>query len=155
MIRCFILRQMKNTKTRLSMSHYSMLFKQDKVKNTGAHVLATCMDICFCFVVLCDTVREIAQNCLLLLYPPPHNKYEDGGGDIGITPIICLSVCSSVHVSGSVRKTLLNCSTFFFYRSWYGFRGSVSCKKIGSLSSMSRSQRGLIWSKYDYFYYIY
>ena len=31
----------------------------------------------------------------------------------------------------------------------------MPCGKLGSLSSMSRSQRGLICSKYDYFYYIF
>ena len=31
----------------------------------------------------------------------------------------------------------------------------MSCGKLGSLPSISRSQQGLILSKYDYFYYIF
>ena len=46
----------------------------------------------------------------------------------------------------------------FCYQTSYGHAVSwarVSCRKVGSLSSMSRSQQGFIWSKYDYFYYIF
>ena len=46
----------------------------------------------------------------------------------------------------------------FCHQTWYGYATSwarVSCRKIGSLSSMPRSQRGLIQLKYDYFYYIF
>ena len=42
---------------------------------------------------------------------------------------------------------LLNCSTSFCFQTWYGgilSRGDLSCGKIGSLSSISRSQRGLM-----------
>ena len=61
-----------------------------------------------------------------------------------------------------VRLCLLSISwtaqlfSSFFYQTWYYCVlswGDVSCGKIGSLSSMSRSQWGLIWSQYESFYY--
>ena len=67
-----------------------------------------------------------------------------GGGD----HFVVLSVCPMVSA-----QYLLKCSTieffFFFYQTWYGgvlSQGDVSCRKIGSLSlsSVSRSQRGLV-----------
>ena len=72
---------------------------------------------------------------------PPSQPYKYGRY-IGVT----LSVCSSV------RSCPLNVSWtaqpfFFFYQTWYGgvlSWGDVSCRKLGSLSPMSRSQRWLI-----------
>ena len=55
------------------------------------------------------------------------------------------------------RYYLLNHRTFS-YQAWYGDASSwagVSCKKTGLLSSRSRSQQGLIESKYDSFFYIF
>ena len=60
------------------------------------------------------------------------------------------SLCSS-------RWYLLNRPTFC-YQAWYCDASSwagVSCKKIRFLFSRSRSQQGLVWSKYDSFYYIF
>ena len=40
------------------------------------------------------------------------------------------------------------------HQTWYGYAAlwaKASCRKTGSLYSMLRSQRGLIYSKYDYF----
>ena len=49
------------------------------------------------------------------------------------------------------RWYLLNHQTFCF-QTWYcdaSLWAGVSCNKIGSLFSRSKSQQGLIWSKYD------
>ena len=78
---------------------------------------------------------------LVLFKPPPPSFPMSTGRYVGIT----LSVCSSVCVSVSTQY-LLNCSTNF-YQTWYGgvlSWGDVSCRKIGSLSSMLRSQPQLI-----------
>ena len=74
-----------------------------------------------------------------------------GLGYIGITLSICLLsiLCPSVALSVCLTMStqyLLNHSAIF-YQTWYGgvlSQGDVSCEKIGSLSSMSRSQRELI-----------
>ena len=72
-------------------------------------------------------------------------------------------ILSQGHSKGSKcqclpRWYLLSCQTFCYQlgvfcdaSSWAG----VSCKKIGLLFSRSRSQQGLICSKYDSFYYIF
>ena len=51
---------------------------------------------------------------------------------------------------------LLNCRTFC-YQTWYCDASSwaMSRKKIGFLFSRSSLQPGLMWSKYDSFYYIF
>ena len=53
---------------------------------------------------------------------------------------------------------LLNCRSFW-YPTWYGNAASwirVPCRKNNCLlSSRSRAQQGLMWSKYDSFYYIF
>ena len=51
------------------------------------------------------------------------------------------------------REYPLNCQTFC-YQIWYFYASSwagMSCKKIGSPFSRSRSQQRFIWSKYDSF----
>ena len=91
----------------------------------------------------------------LWLYP--WYKYVLGMG--GILEWLCLFV----HLSMSLcliesAQYLLNCSTVFclfvclfvFNQTWYDCVlswGIVSCGKIGSLSSMSRSQQGLIYNQ--------
>ena len=55
------------------------------------------------------------------------------------------------------RQYLQNHWTFY-HQVWFGDASSwtrVSCEKTGWLSSRSRSQQGLRWSKYDSFYYIF
>ena len=55
------------------------------------------------------------------------------------------------------RWYLLNHQTFCF-QTWYcdtSLWVDVSCKKIDLLFSRSRSQQGLLWSKYDSFYCIF
>ena len=56
-----------------------------------------------------------------------------------VWPSIVLSVCPIM----STQYLLIH----FFHQTWYGgvlLQGDVSCRKIGSLSSVSRSQWGLI-----------
>ena len=102
------------------------------------------------------TLRKGLDN----VYPPPPPIC---GGYIGITSSVGPPLCSSVHVSDcvcSISPELFNLFNFLniFYQIRYGSVlswGDVSCGKIGSLSSKSRSQQRLIQSKYDYFSYIF
>ena len=77
------------------------------------------------------------------LTPPGINT----GVYIGITRSLCPSIYSSVCVSDHVRTISPELHNLFvFTKTWYGgalSRGSVSCRKIGSLSSKSRSREGL------------
>ena len=62
-----------------------------------------------------------------------------------------------VKMSMFVQWYFVNYQTFC-YQTWCCDAlswGGVSCKKIGLLFSRSRSQQGLMWSKYDSLYYIF
>ena len=103
------------------------------------------------WVVALSLLGRIWGECLTIhsppavLYLPP--QYW------GILESLCPSVVVSVCRIMSAQYLLNHLTIFFFKQTWYGGVLSwvdVSCGKIGSLSSMSKSQRGLISSKYDY-----
>ena len=77
----------------------------------------------------------------ILLHTPTPINME------GVLESLCPSVlCHRVHASDHVRMIYLE-PLNHFYQTWYGgvlSWGDVSCRKMSSLSSMSRSQQGLI-----------
>ena len=96
---------------------------------------------------------------LCLLHYAWYSSLIIGWVGVYLNHFVHLSVCCSICVLDrvcSISPEPLNPLKilFYFYQTWYGgvlSRGDESCRKIGSLSSMSRSQWGLIESKYDYF----
>ena len=101
----------------------------------------TIRGLSMCVLFLCSVLISS-----MAFYYNTTTPNRGGGGGIGITLSICPSVFLSMCPSLS-RRYLLKRSTIF-NQTWYGgvlSWGSVPCRKIGSLSSVSRSQWGLIW----------
>ena len=97
-------------------------------------------------------VNVVPHPCQGFITPPPPHIY---GGEVYWNDSVHLSVCHPVHESNCVHTISPEPCNLFFYQTWYGgvlSWGDVSWLKTGSLSLLSRSQQGLISSKYDYFY---
>ena len=86
--------------------------------------------------------------------PPPPPMTKLGGRGMYWNHNIHMSLYMCLSIQNLSGQYFLNCSAFCS-QTWYGCLLSwagESCGKTGLLSSRSRSQQELIWSKYVYFY---
>ena len=82
-------------------------------------------------------------NMIVIFTPPPICC-----DPLSVSVCPCVQALSEWHLLN--HSTVWNQIWYVGASPWFG----MSCEKLGLLSSRSRSQWGLRWSKYDCFYYI-